>query len=175
MSEPYLAEIRIFGFNFPPRDWAQCDGQLLSIAQNTALFSLLGTTYGGDGRTTFGLPDFRARAVAHVGNGPGLSNYAWGQKGGTDQGILSVDQMPAHTHTFEVSADALEIDTSEIDENGSVVLSGSFVDPGTLDDHVITIDWGDGSSDSLTLAAGVASFSGGQTVKNVFVSWTMED
>jgi len=78
MSEPFLGQIQMFGFNFPPRGWAKCDGQLLPISQNSALFSLLGTIYGGDGRTTFGLPDLRGRAAIHEGNGPGLNNRPTG-------------------------------------------------------------------------------------------------
>lgn len=81
MSEPFLGQIQMFGFNFAPRGWANCDGQLLPIAQNSALFSLFGTMYGGDGRTTFGLPDMRGRAPIHVGAGPGLPAYIEGQKG----------------------------------------------------------------------------------------------
>ena len=82
MSEPYVAQITMFAGNFAPRGWAFCDGQLLAVAQNDALFSLLGTIYGGDGRTTFGLPDLRGRAAMHAGNGPGLSTYRLGAKGG---------------------------------------------------------------------------------------------
>jgi microcystin-dependent protein len=98
MSEPFIAEIKIFGFNFPPRGWAFCDGQLLPIAQNSALFSLVGTTYGGDGRTTFGLPDLRSRAPMHEGNGPGLSSRSLGQKAGAETVTLTADQMPSHNH-----------------------------------------------------------------------------
>jgi len=99
MSEPFLAEIRIVGFNFPPRGWAQCDGQILPINQNQSLFSLLGTTYGGDGRTTFALPDLRARAPIHEGQGIGLpSSYALGEKGGEDDHVLTTPEIPAHTH-----------------------------------------------------------------------------
>jgi len=99
-SEPFLGEICWIGFNFAPRGWALCDGQLLSISQNDALFSLLGTTYGGDGRTTFGLPDLRGRSPIHVGQGPGLSNYQWGQKGGVETVTLTINQMPSHTHAI---------------------------------------------------------------------------
>lgn len=98
MSEPFIGEIRLFGFNFPPRGWARCDGQLLSIASNTALFSLLGTFYGGDGRNTFGLPDLRGRAALHMGTGPGLSPRSIGQKGGTESNTLTASNMPAHNH-----------------------------------------------------------------------------
>ena len=100
MSEPFIAEIIMFGCNFAPRGWAFCDGQLLPIAQNTALFSILGTTYGGDGRTTFGLPDLRGRVAIHDGSGtgPGLSPYRLGQKGGVEGVILTAAQMPNHHH-----------------------------------------------------------------------------
>jgi len=98
MSEPFIAEIIMFGGNFAPRGWAFCDGQLLAISQNTALFSLLGTTYGGDGRTTFGLPDLRGRVPVHPGNGPGLPPYQLGQKGGEAAVTLNTNQIPAHTH-----------------------------------------------------------------------------
>ena len=81
---PFIGQIILFGGNFAPRNWAFCHGQLLSIAQNTALFSILGTTYGGDGRTTFGLPDFRGREVIGAGRGPGLSDYRLGEKGGSE-------------------------------------------------------------------------------------------
>ena len=98
MSEPFLAEIVMFGGNFAPRGWAFCDGQLLPIAQNSALFSLLGTMYGGDGRTTFGLPDFRGRVPISAGNGPGLPSYQQGQKGGVTQVTLQTGNMPSHNH-----------------------------------------------------------------------------
>jgi len=104
MSSPFIGQIQIFGFNFAPRGWAFCDGQLLSIASNTALFSLLGTTYGGDGRTTFGLPDLRGRVPIHPGTGPGLSPVSWGQRGGAQTRQLSVSNMPAHTHTATLHA-----------------------------------------------------------------------
>jgi len=96
--EPFIGMIVGFGGNFAPRGWAFCDGQLLAISSNTALFSILGTTYGGDGRTTFALPDLRGRAMIHPGSGPGLSHYVLGQKGGTEGFTLSVAQMPPHTH-----------------------------------------------------------------------------
>jgi len=95
MSEPFLAEIKLVGFNFPPRGWATCDGQILPINQNQSLFSLVGTTYGGDGRTSFGLPDFRGRVSMHVGTGHNL-----GQKAGVETVPISEAQMPSHTHGF---------------------------------------------------------------------------
>lgn len=99
MSEPFVAEIRIFAGNFAPRSWAFCNGQLLPISQNTALFSLIGTTYGGDGRTTTALPNLQGRAPMHPGRGPGLTARQLGQKGGVETVALSETQMPNHTHT----------------------------------------------------------------------------
>ncbi|SDT96953.1 phage tail protein [Halopseudomonas salegens] len=98
MSEPFVGEIRMFAGNFAPRGWAFCDGQLLAVSQNDALFSLLGTIYGGDGRTTFGLPDLRSRIPVHAGHGPGLSERRLGSKGGAEHVTLTVNQMPSHTH-----------------------------------------------------------------------------
>ena len=105
MSEPFLAEIRIFGFNFAPRGWAFCDGQVLPINQNQALFSLLGTTYGGDGRTTFALPDLRGRVPIHAGQSGG-ETYQLGQRGGEEAHTLAVPELPGHNHAFQASANA---------------------------------------------------------------------
>ena len=99
MAEPFIAQIVMFGGNFAPRSWAYCEGQLLPIAQNTALFSLLGTIYGGDGRTTLALPDLRGRFPMHKGNGPGLSSRTLGQNGGNETHTLLTFEMPSHTHT----------------------------------------------------------------------------
>lgn len=101
MAEPFLGEVRIAGFGFPPNGWALCNGQLLSINQNQALFALLGTTYGGDGRTTFALPDFRGRVPMHVGNG-----YVQGQSGGEAKHTLTLGELPMHGHTLNASGGA---------------------------------------------------------------------
>lgn len=106
MSAPFLGEIRIFSFNFAPKSWAQCNGQLLSIAQNTALFSLLGTTFGGNGTTTFQLPDLRGRAPVHWGQGPGLSSVTLGEVGGQESHILTSQEMPQHNHSFAATTAA---------------------------------------------------------------------
>ncbi len=98
MSEPFIAEIRIFAGNFAPRGWAFCNGQLLPIAQNTALFALVGTTYGGDGRTTTALPDLEGRAPMHPGRGPGLADRRLGERAGTETVTLAETQIPSHTH-----------------------------------------------------------------------------
>ena len=103
MSEPFLAEVRIVGFNFAPRGWAFCDGQILPINQNQSLYSLLGTTYGGDGRTTFGLPDLRGRIPLHVGTGPGLSARRLGSKGGAENVTLTTNQLASHTHDWNAN------------------------------------------------------------------------
>jgi microcystin-dependent protein len=106
MSEPFVGEIRMFGFNFAPRGWASCDGQLLAISQNDALFALLGTIYGGDGRTTFALPDLRGRVPLHEGTGPGLSPYRIGQKAGSETVTLTGQQTPAHGHAAQATTGA---------------------------------------------------------------------
>ena len=103
MSEPFIAEIKIFAGNFAPRGYAFCDGQLLPIAQNTALFSLLGTTFGGDGRTTVGLPNLQGKAAMHPGRGPGLTARRLGQRGGVEGVVLPAAQMPNHTHIAQAS------------------------------------------------------------------------
>jgi len=113
MTDPFVAEIRLFGFNFPPRGWAFCDGQLLPISQNTALFSLLGTMYGGDGKSTFALPNLQGHAPLHVGAnqpGPGLSTYDQGQLGGSETVTLLQSEMPAHTHQLR----AQTIDNADV-------------------------------------------------------------
>ena len=103
--EPFIGQIQAFGFNFALRGWAKCDGQLLPISSNSALFSLLGTIYGGDGRTNFALPDLRGRMAIHEGSGPGLTKRALGSKGGVESVALSVNQMPAHSHRVIAEGD----------------------------------------------------------------------
>lgn len=100
MADPFLAEIRIYPFNFAPSGWAFCDGQLLPLSQNTALFSLLGTTYGGDGKSSFALPNLQGRAPMHPGQGPGLSLHDLGETGGSEAVTLLASEMPAHAHTL---------------------------------------------------------------------------
>jgi microcystin-dependent protein len=105
MADPFVAEIRIFPFNFAPRGWAWCDGQLLPLSQNTALFSLLGTTYGGNGKSTFALPDMQGSAPMHPGQGPGLSLHDLGERGGSETVTLLVSEIPNHTHTLRASVE----------------------------------------------------------------------
>jgi microcystin-dependent protein len=105
MADPFVAEIRIFPFNFAPRGWAWCDGQLLPLSQNTALFSLLGTTYGGNGKSNFALPDLQGRTPMHPGQGPGLSLHDLGETGGSETVSLLESEIPSHSHGVRVSAD----------------------------------------------------------------------
>ena len=104
MSDPFVGEIRMFAGNFAPRGYAMCDGQLLAVSQNDALFSLFGTIYGGDGRTTFGLPDLRGSIPIHVGSGPGLSPRQIGSKGGSETETLSVANLPSHEHSQQATS-----------------------------------------------------------------------
>ncbi|MDP0491846.1 MAG: tail fiber protein [Verrucomicrobiota bacterium JB023] len=116
MSEPFLGEIRLVGFNFAPRGWALCDGQILPISQYSALFSLLGTMYGGDGRTSFALPDLRGRFPRHPGNGPGLDSVAIGQRSGSVEHTLTEQNLPPHTHEVNSSVtDSIGTKTSPVD------------------------------------------------------------
>jgi microcystin-dependent protein len=105
MADPFVAEVRIFPFNFAPKGWAWCDGQLLPLSQNTALFSLLGTTYGGNGKSNFALPDLQGNAPMHPGQGPGLSLYDLGQTGGAETVTLLETEIPSHSHAFRSSND----------------------------------------------------------------------
>ena len=111
MSDQFVAEIRIFPFNFPPTGWAFCDGQLMPISQNTALFSLLGTTYGGDGKSTFALPDLQGNAPMQPGQGQGLSLRDLGEMSGTESITLLVSEIPIHTHSLMVSAEISDVQT----------------------------------------------------------------
>lgn len=126
--EGMIGEIRLFAGNFAPRAWAFCDGQLLPISQNSALFSILGTTYGGDGRTTFALPDLRGRAALHPGHGPGLSPYRLGQKGGVETVTLNTTQIPSHTHT---ATPQLQFAQPATNQPATSTSPGPTVRPGT--------------------------------------------
>jgi len=148
---PFVGEVRWFAGNFAPRGWALCDGQLIDIASNTALFSILGTTYGGNGRTDFALPDLRGRGMVHKGRGPGLSDRRLGEKRGAETEILTANQMPNHTHT-------LRADSS----GGDSVLPN---------DRVISkvgrLRVFDGAPDVNMDASSIASVGGGQSQNNM--------
>ncbi|MCW3160348.1 phage tail protein [Chryseobacterium oryctis] len=141
-SEPFLGQIAFVPYNFVPKYWAPCNGQLLSIAQNTALFALLGTTYGGNGTTTFALPDMRGRVLVHEGQAPGgATNYTMGQSGGAESVTLLVTQMPAHSHTVNavtsegnqntptgnLPADTKTLDKEYSDANANTTMKASMI------------------------------------------------
>jgi microcystin-dependent protein len=137
MSDGYLGEIRLFGGNFAPDNWAFCDGTLVPIAQNTALFSILGTTYGGNGSTTFALPDLRGRAAMHPGQGPGLSNHSLGEFAGSERYALHVFEIPAHNHRLRASKLA---SSSTSPKNAVYAVGGAYApssDGTTMKDDVI--------------------------------------
>ena len=136
----------MFGGNFAPRGWAFCDGQLLAISSNTALFSILGTTYGGDGRTTFGLPDLRGRVAIHPGNGPGLPNYRLGQKGGNNLTTLTGANLAPHTHTGRIVASGDAANTNDPTEN-ALALAEAYSDQFDVGDPNLKTKAGTGDID----------------------------
>ncbi len=153
MSEPFIAEIRIFPFTFAPRGWAFCNGQVLPIAQNTALFSLIGTTYGGDGRTTLGLPNLMARAPMHPGRGPGLTQRRLGETGGTSTVTLTEAQVPAHSHALKANL----IDLGDTSVPGTGVTFAQSAGGGLYQ----------ASSDTQLAAGALASKGAGQAHNNL--------
>lgn len=152
--DPFIGQIIMFGGNFAPRGWAFCDGQLLAISQNTALFSILGTTYGGDGRTTFGLPDLRGRVAMHAGNGPGLSDRRLGAKAGTQTTTLTVNEMPPHNHRFR--AEVAAADQSNPTDNLLAAPPSAIYHPQSAADEVLM------HNDSITSVGSGQSFSNEQ-------------
>lgn len=137
--QPIIGEIMMYAGTFIPRGWARCDGNLLLIADYNALYSLIGTTYGGDGSTTFALPDFRGRAPIHVGQGPGLSQHERGEKGGTENITLSNEQMPPHEHGLPITTDHANTNNPE---NAMLAATndniyGVNIDPVTLDPRTV--------------------------------------
>ena len=149
MSDPFIGEIRMFGADFAPNGWALCNGQIMSIAQNSALFSLLGTYYGGDGISTFKLPDLRSRVPINQGQGPGLSNYTIGEASGVENVTLLASQMPMHNHTLQASS-AIGGAPSPIgnfsavvdDNNGRGLNAYSSSSDGTMSVNAISVSGG---------------------------------
>lgn len=125
MAEPYLSEIRMWGLNYAPRQFANCDGQLIAISQNSALFSLVGTIYGGDGRTTFALPDLRGRVPIHTGQGAGLSNYTQGSRAGAETRTLTVSNLPPHSHAGQIEPRSSSQQANNVDPTGNYPATGA--------------------------------------------------
>lgn len=166
-TEPMLGSLCIFGGNFAPRNYAMAQGQLLPISSNSALFSLLGTTYGGDGRTTFALPDLRGRAAIGFGRGPGLTDYRLGQFGGVEAVALSVQQMPVHTHvptttaTLNASAGSGAVNSAE----GNALFSATRTDTGPTI-YVTTAPNVAMKAGSVTVTTEIANTGGSQAHEN---------
>jgi len=137
MSDQFLAEIRIFPCNFAPVGWAMCRGQLMSISQNTALFSLLGTTYGGNGTTTFGLPDLQGRVPLDAGNGAGLQQYVLGETNGTESVTLLSNQLGQHTHSVEATSNNKHVNTPT---NGYFCVTGNTYVPSSANPPLVAMD-----------------------------------
>lgn len=156
-SEPFIGQIIQAGFNFAPRNYAKCDGQLLPIAQYTALFSLLGTMYGGDGRTIFALPDLRGRVAIHPGTGPGLSTVTTGQRGGRESVVLGVANLPAHSHTATATLKATDDDGNMETPGGHILAKNSREDD--YSDIAPTVDM-----NAAAVTVTVGNTGGGQAV-----------
>jgi microcystin-dependent protein len=154
MSEPFIAEIRLMALNFAPRGWAFCDGQLLPISQNTALFSLIGTTYGGDGRTTTALPNLQGRAPMHPGRGPGLTSRRLGQRIGSETASLSEAQIPSHNHTYR----AVQATGTENEPNANLMVGEGI--PGSKKVNPVEFYKQDATS-MVSMASDSLSVSGG--------------
>ena len=174
MEPVFMAQIMMFGGDFAPRSWAFCDGQLLSINQYQALFSLLGTIYGGDGRTTFALPDLRGRVGIHKGTGPGLSGWREGQKGGSETNHITVNQMPPHGHTLatgtiggEVTVGVNEEDPDADSPVGNVL--GTTSDGNSTYNNIGAAgnEKLGGVTNNLSLSGNSANNGGGQGVNNI--------
>jgi len=148
--EPFIAQIMLFGGNFAPRGWAFCDGQLLPVASHSALFSILGTTYGGDGRTTFGLPDLRGRTPIHAGTGPGLTPRQIGQRLGEEHVALTANQIPAHSHEMNVSGAPADQDRAAGKMIGRAAIYSATTTPAAaLNDATISNTGGGQSHDNM--------------------------
>lgn len=128
MAQPYVGEIRMFAGNFAPAGWMLCQGQLLPISENDALFTLIGTTYGGDGQTTFALPDLRGRIPLHMGQGPGTSSFVIGQQGGVETVTLTVNQLPQHTHPLQASTNLANTGTPTDKVLGVTAAFDAYID-----------------------------------------------
>jgi len=156
MADPFVAEIRTFAFNFAPKGWAFCNGQVMSISQNTALFSLLGTTYGGDGKSNFALPNLQGSAPMHPGQGPGLSLHDLGETGGSDTVTLLQTEMPTHTHAINC------IDGGRVGGQSGVPTNAILVKTGGAPANAYTT----GATQNLTMAGNMVGVVGGSQPHN---------
>lgn len=165
MSTPYIGEIRMFGFGTrgAPNGWQACDGSLLPIAEYDALFALIGTTYGGDGQTTFAVPDLRGRVPIHQGTGPGLSNYVIGQRAGTETVTVLATQMPAHTHTAIATTGAATTGTP-----------GTGVIPGAVANQTMYVTDTTGGAPFTQAGNAVSQAGGGQPHENCMPTLTVQ-
>lgn len=163
MSQPYVGEIRMFGFSRVPNGWQACDGSLLSIAEYEVLYALIGTTYGGDGQTTFGVPDLRGRLPIHQGTGPGLSNYVIGQMSGSESVTLTTQQMPAHTHTAVATTAA-----------ATAVTPGASLLPGAVSGDNFYVNTVAGNSAAAMSAQMLTQAGGSQSHENCMPTLTVQ-
>jgi microcystin-dependent protein len=162
MADPFVGEIRMFGFNYVPENWQACDGSLLSIAENSALFSLLGTTYGGDGQSTFAVPDLRGRVPLHQGTGPGLSTHVIGELAGTETVTITPQQMPAHLHSV--------VATSSLANTGT---PGNSLLPGAVSNDTMYVTDITGLTGIPSAAATVTPAGGSQPHENCMPTLTV--
>ena len=160
--EPFIGQLMLVGFNFAPRGWALCEGQLLSLSDHTALYSLLGTTYGGDGRTSFGLPDLRGRIPVGQGNGPGIPVQSWGEKSGTATNTLSVGQLPANIPA-EIKVSTANVDLSVANDLTSIAR------PGFMDGRAFnaTLGFNQATPDTALSSGSINVGGSGQAVNNM--------
>jgi len=163
MSQPYIGEIRMFGFGRTPTGWQPCNGALLAISQYDALFALIGTIYGGDGQSTFAVPDLRGRVPIHMGQGPGLSNYAIGQKAGAESVTVLTSQTPQHTHTAVATTAAATTGAP----NGSVI-------PGAVANQTMYVTDTSGGAPFTLVPNAVSTSSGSQAHENCMPSLTIQ-
>lgn len=163
MSQPFIGEIRMFGFNRAPNGWQACDGSLLPIAENDALFALIGTTYGGDGQTTFAVPDLRGRLPVHQGAGPGLSNYVLGGMGGSETVTLLATHLPSHSHIAQATSAA-----------ATALSPSSGVLPGSVSGETFYVSDLNGATPLVMSATAVASAGGSQPHENTMPTLTVQ-
>lgn len=158
--DPFIGEIKMFGGNYAPKGWAFCDGQILSIAENSNLFAILGITYGGDGRNTFALPDLRGRVAMHAGNGPGLYDRRLGTQGGSEANVLNESQLPPHTHRATGTVRAANVSGTERIPEGFNIAGNS-----TNEQYTNSATNVDMATDNVTIT--VNNTGGGQSVNNI--------